>query len=47
MFGLTEKTNRMLTAGISMIVTERKSSTPESRHNSSSWLEFQNPVGFK
>lgn len=47
MFDLTEISNRIVTVGISIIVTERKASTPESRHNSNSWLEFQSPVGFK
>lgn len=47
MFDLTEKNNSILIAGVSVIVTERKASTPESRHSSNSWLEFQSPVGFK
>lgn len=35
MFDLTEKSNRILIAGISIIVTNSKASTPESRHSSS------------
>lgn len=44
MFDITEISNRIVTVGISIIVTERKASTSESRHSSN---EFQSPVGFK
>jgi len=47
MLDLTEKDNRILIVGISIIVSEGKASTPESRHSSNRWLEFKSPVGFK